>query len=333
MIASTRCRRRSSRRFSVSRRAFSRSSCVTRGSPRALPAPRLRGEPGHPLPPPGHQMRRVEAFLPQHRRHFPRLGTRIRFAQNLELVLRRISAARPVSTSGSGFASRPEGTDGRSMVEDPPLRAASLRSASLRAGSSTIASFVTLVVRKYCVRAVFRTFFVDHERQLTSWRAYAYKSQFINKNFVLKSIAEAKRRMSQRCGPPSPAGPRMARRQIDVEAVRSTVGRSRAQRMSGNRTSRRPWDRKPVVAASTWGSSRPRVCSGSCAAEAPTEPASGGSSSAPGCQGSSVTCPNVGCWRVTAAARRVTLTPIRNATPASDRRARPGRPGSVRRRW
>ncbi len=33
---------------------------------------------------------------------------------------------------------------------------------------------------------------------------------------------------------------------------------------------------------STWASSRPRVCSGICTAGAPTEPASGGSSSAPG---------------------------------------------------
>jgi len=52
--------------------------------------------------------------------------------------------------------------------------------------------------------------------------------------------------------------------------------------MSGNRTSRRPWDTKPVVAASTWASFRVRVCSGICTAGAPTEPASGGSSSAPG---------------------------------------------------
>jgi len=52
--------------------------------------------------------------------------------------------------------------------------------------------------------------------------------------------------------------------------------------MSGNRTSRTPWETKPVVTASTWGSSRPRVCSGICTEGAPTEPASGGSSSAPG---------------------------------------------------
>ena len=52
--------------------------------------------------------------------------------------------------------------------------------------------------------------------------------------------------------------------------------------MSGNRTSRRPWDTKPVVAASTWASCRPRVCSGICMAGTWTEPASGGSSSAPG---------------------------------------------------
>ena len=70
--------------------------------------------------------------------------------------------------------------------------------------------------------------------------------------------------------------------QIDVESVSTTVSRSRVQRMSGNRTSRRPWDTKPVVAASTWASCRPRVCSGICMSGTWTEPASGGSSSAPG---------------------------------------------------
>jgi hypothetical protein len=39
----------------------------------------------------------------------------------------------------------------------------------------------------------------------------------------------------------------MARRQIDVESVGSIVSRSRVQRMSGNHTSRRPWDTKAVV--------------------------------------------------------------------------------------
>ena len=58
--------------------------------------------------------------------------------------------------------------------------------------------------------------------------------------------------MSPSAGPPSPARPEMARRQIDVEAVSSTVSRSRVGRVSGNRTSRRPRDTKPVVTPSTW---------------------------------------------------------------------------------
>src|SRR5579864_237030 len=42
--------------------------------------------------------------------------------------------------------------------------------------------------------------------------------------------------------------------------------------MSGNRSSRRPCDTKPVVAASRWGPSQPRVCLGICTAGTPTEP-------------------------------------------------------------
>ena len=51
--------------------------------------------------------------------------------------------------------------------------------------------------------------------------------------------------------------------------------------MSGNRTSRRPWT-EVCRRGFDVGSSRPRVCPGICTAGTPTEPASGGSSSAPG---------------------------------------------------
>ena len=64
------------------RRAFELPDAGIRG---ALPAPFLRREPRDPLPPLGHQMRRIEALLPQQRRPAARICT---FARSLISISR-----------------------------------------------------------------------------------------------------------------------------------------------------------------------------------------------------------------------------------------------------
>lgn len=62
-----------------------------------LPASLLRTQAVSPLPTPGHQMRRVQAFLPQQGTELPGARTRIGLAKNLELVGRREAPFRVAS--------------------------------------------------------------------------------------------------------------------------------------------------------------------------------------------------------------------------------------------